>query len=167
MPVTMGVKNLDRLAEAFDEGAGSRPTIQMGVKVVGPAAAYAMVWEWGSARLTKPGPKTTWGVNPAGEVVILTLTAPNGYIRIHKPEYRQIIREEMNLIPWNEMGPRQIRKKIAEALAAASQRCAELIAESAPYDTGELEKSIVAITTDDPKALVLDDHLTVRPKLVA
>src|SRR4051812_13207421 len=110
MPLSMQIKNLDKLAAAFDEGVGARPTVNMGVRVVGPAAAYAMVWEFGAAWLSKPGPRTTWGVNPAGEVVILTLTAPMGYIRIHRPEFRRIVREEMDLIAWSELGPRQIRK---------------------------------------------------------
>lgn len=164
MPISLQVKNIDKLVASFAAGVGARPTIRMGLQIVGPAAKYALVWEWGSSTLSAPGPKTTWGINPDGDIAILTLTAPYGYIRVHKPEFRQIIREELKKINWAGVKPSQLRKRASVALAAAMVRCAALVSESAPYDTGELSTAIVAITQDSGGG-ALEDTLTVRPRV--
>ncbi len=97
MPVTLRIRNPAALEQQILDYVGTRPTIKISLSITGPAAAYALVWEWGSTRITKPGPKTTWGENPNGDRVILTKTAPLGYIRTNIPEFRKIIREEMEL----------------------------------------------------------------------
>src|ERR1700677_1413311 len=99
MGVTCTVKGLDSIANAL---AKLPTTMQAGAKVRGERnTAFALVWEWGSLRLTKPGPKTVWGTNPNGEARILTKTAPLGYIRVNKQKYIEFIQKEVNGINWS------------------------------------------------------------------
>ena len=83
------------------------PEVTAGVASVGDAAAYALVWEWGNTRQKKPGPKTVKGTNPDGKMVWLSSQAPFGYIRIHEPEYWQVIEEEMSSVDLNKLRSKQ------------------------------------------------------------
>ena len=47
----------DKLDEFLLEFEQHDQEIKAGVAVVGDAAAYALVWEWGNTRQSKPGPK--------------------------------------------------------------------------------------------------------------
>jgi len=132
----LGLEKLDRLYGDIS------PQITGGVKVVGPPAAYALVWEWGSVRLTKPGPKTTWGENPAGERVILTITAPYGYIRVNKFQYIHILKEEVQNARLNKVSPDNWENALKDAMSRAEIRCALLISSTAPIDSGDLRTSI-------------------------
>lgn len=86
MAVTMQVAGLEKLGASLQ----NLPlTMASGVKVVGPAVGYALCWEWGSARIKKPGPKTLWSTNPEGQPAILTRTAPFGFVRVNRTAYKQ------------------------------------------------------------------------------
>jgi hypothetical protein len=161
MPVSLKIRNPDFFERAVLEGVGIRPTIRIGLTISGPASAYALVWEFGSSRISKPGPKTTWGINPDGEVVILTKTAPYGFIRTNIPKFRQIVREEMDAVDWAGVRIRRIRETMLAVLEEAAQRCAEVIAESAPYDTGQLKEAIEVAQIGETTT----DLLTIRPRL--
>ncbi len=151
MSVTLKVKNIDRFVDQFKLGGG-RPTVKMGLKITGPAAAYALVWEFGRADI-KPGPKTLWGTNPDGERRVLTRTAPSGYIRVNKNKFRLIIRDEMKKIVWRKIKPREIPNAVQWALEKAAPRIADLIAETAPFDTGALRAAIRAVSIIGPAGM--------------
>ena len=158
MSVSLRCRNLDHLADLFDMGLGARPTIRMNLNITGPAAAYALVWEWGRVDI-KPGPKTVYGMNPyVGDVVVLTKTAPYGYIRINRTKYIQYVRQELGKIVWKNLKPAEIPSKVDWALRKAAERCADLIAETAPFDTGQLRDAIraVSVTTGQEVEAVND-----------
>ena len=132
--------------------------IKTGIVSVGPASAYAGVWEWGSSRISKPGPKTTWGVNPNGDRVILTITAPSGYIRVHAQEFKTIIKEEFAKANFKSAGIDGLAKEIQKVYDRAILRCLEIIKEGAPEDTGALKESLQVVKDGDPilsKATIL------------
>ena len=118
----------------------------VGIMVEGPAAAYADVWEWGNARQTKKGPKTTRGINPDGSSVWLTITAPHGYIRTNIGKFWTIIDQEIGNVDFEQSSGRQIDKQIKKAARRIGERVASVIAKAAPYDTGDLSESIRAYT---------------------
>lgn len=162
MAVTLRVKNLDRMADSLRKAAGTRPSVRFGLNITGPAAAYALVWEFGRVGI-KPGPKTTWGTNPDGERVVLTKTAPRGYIRVNRAKYRKFVREEMKKIQWSRMNISQVRGAVEWALQKAAARCADLIADTAPYDTGDLRSAIRAVKIVGPgRVSAVEDKMTFR-----
>lgn len=147
MSVTMRVEGLDKLAASF----GQLPNrVQAGVKLRGPAVAYGLSWEFGSSRISKPGPKTTWGTNPDGKRVILTQTAPRGWIRVNTNQYRQFVRAEFANTDFNRYPVNRWKVVIAELLYRAAKKCAALMEETAPVDTGALRSQIVAVNEPDP-----------------
>ena len=125
-------------------GLGARPTVRLNLNIMGPAAAYALVWEWGRVDIN-PGPKTVYSTNPAGEAVVLTKTAPYGYIRVNKQRYVEFVRDEFGKVVWRKLKPKQFPNAIEWALRKAAVSCADLIAETAPYDTGALHDAIRAV----------------------
>jgi hypothetical protein len=147
VPVSLKIEGLDRL----DSQLRSLPdVIEGGVKVVGAAAAYALVWEWGSARLSQPGPKTLWSTNPDGNPAILTKTAPLGYIRVNHDEYLRVLKQELALADWADKVVAQWPEMIKKHMIKVSDICAAIIAQTAPIDTGQLRESLVAVAPDDP-----------------
>lgn len=128
--------------EGLDALLSLPAVIEAGVAVEGEAASYALTWEWGSARMEKPGPKTALSTNPDGELAILSRQAPHGFIRVNQERYLQIAREEMRRIQFSE-------SSIRGAMDETAERCADLIAETAPVDTGELSGSIRAVKDGD------------------
>ena len=146
MAVTIHVEGLDNL----DQMIRDLPSIrEAGVAVSSEASAYAMIWEWGSARIHRPGKKTTWGENPAGDRVVLTLTAPHGYIRIHSEQYVQFLQEEFKHVSWGSLDMSNWPTAIDDMLNKVAKRCSQLIADGAPFDTGNLKASIYPVGPDD------------------
>jgi hypothetical protein len=146
MSVTLEVDGLDSLEDMI----ANLPQIrEAGVAVDGERAVVASVWEWGSARIHKPGPKTMWGENPDGDRVVLTITAPHGYIRVHHELYVQILQKEFGAIAWGSLPLSQWPAAIDTMLTNAARQCSQLISESAPIDTGLLRASIHPIAPGD------------------
>lgn len=166
MGVTLRPKNMAKLLDDLDLGLGARPTIGMGLQLNGPAIAYGLVWEWGRVDIN-PGPKTTWGTNPDGERVVLTITAPMGWIRVHKKEYGKIIQDELEKAQFWKMSLKQMGKAVEKALRAAGPRIADLMANTAPIDTGELRAEIRASITipEDGELQNIADRLSVRSRI--
>lgn len=121
--------------------------LSSGIVVVGPAATYALVWELGSDRLTKPGPKTVWGTNRFGESKIMSSQAPEGYVGIISDEFWPIIEEELSKVDY---GSKYLQVKMEVALDNASLRIAELVREAAPVDQGDLRAGIQGVDSGDP-----------------
>lgn len=115
--------------------------ITSGAKVTGARnTAFALIWEWG--RVTcNPGPKTLWSTNPAGETRVLTKTAPFGYIRVNKQRYLDVLREEYGAIDMHAGLP-GLSASLVNMFNNAAVHCAEIISQTAPVDTGELQDNI-------------------------
>lgn len=146
MNIQTEITGLDTLEDQF---ANLPAIIEAGVKVEGHAVDYWAEWEWGSARIHKPGPKTTWGENPDGERVVLTLTAPHGFVHVHHEQYAQFLQEEFARLDWGSASTDQWPQMINQMLSAAAARCSQLISDSAPIDTGLLRASIHPVEPGD------------------
>lgn len=140
-------KLYDGLVDIFQEFSNSdEAEVLVGIVSEGDAAAYANVWEWGNARQTKKGPKTTRGINPDGSEVWLTITAPRGYIRVNFAKFWQVIDKEMAKIDFDSNSGRKVDKQIKNASKKIGDEIAAIIADNAPYDSGDLSESIKATT---------------------
>lgn len=161
MAVTLRVKNVDALTERLALGK-TRARITLGIQLNGPAAEYGLIWEWGKVSI-QPGPKTLWSTNPDGEEVVLTKTAPFGYIRVNRTMYRRYIKEEVAKINFHGLPPSQWNPQLEKALNRAAKRCANLIAETAPEDSGELKNEIreaEIVDTSNVDALSIQKRLS-------
>ena len=123
--------------------------VQVGVASVGDPSAYALVWEWGNARQTKEGPKTVLGINPDGEEVWLSIQAPRGYIRILTPQFMTLIRKEMKSVDFAKTTSKAIYKELKAAAMRIADKMAEMIRETVPVDTGDLQTSIQPLFVND------------------
>src|ERR1700756_3450419 len=118
---TMLFDKLDEFLLEFEE---HDEEIFAGVASVGPAAAYAEVWEWGNIRQTKQGPKTVQGTNPAGEIVWLSLQAPFGYIKINENRMWEALKQELGKVKFKSTNAREMTEELQEAARKAMERCA-------------------------------------------
>src|SRR6266403_22849 len=148
---TMMFDKLDEFMLEFEE---HDQMITAGVAAVGPAAAYALVWEWGNVQQVKPGPKTVLGTNPDGDEVWLSIQAPFGYIKIHENDYWEILKIELGKVKFEGTNPKEMTKELEEAAFRASKVIAQLMSDNAPVDKGDLSKSFVPVRSGDPS---LDD----------
>lgn len=153
-PTVYTTAMFDRLDEFLLELAQHDREITAGVASVGEAAAYAEVWEWGNARQTKQGPKTTLGVNPDGDKVWLTLQRPFGYIKVNANQYWDVLRTELARVKFKGTTAREITEELEQAAKRAMRKIAEIIGEAAPIDKGKLSKSFKVVNPGDP---MLDD----------
>jgi len=123
--------------------------VEAGVGVEGPAAAYALVWEWGNARQTQIGPRTTVGTNPDGQKVFLSIQAPRGYIRVNSPLYWAALEQEMQKVKFMGSTPDAIREELETAATKTCKRIRDIIREYAPVDTGQLHDEIEVVDVGD------------------
>jgi hypothetical protein len=122
-------------------------TISGGVSVYGPAAAYALVWELGSLRLKKPGPRTVWGTNRDGDRRIMSSQAPAGYVGIISNQFWPIIDQELRHVDY---GSKNVKLLLEIAVDNASQKIAQLIRDNAPVgETGDLRAGIQGIDSGE------------------
>jgi len=128
---------------------------EAGVGVVGPAAAYALVWEWGSARIQKPGPRTTWGTNPDGSRVVLSLQAPHGYIRVNEPLFIAALERALDKLSFSGTTPDEIHDELNQVAIATAKAIRQIIQEHVPVDTGQLHDEIRLI---EPGDALLDEE---------
>lgn len=123
--------------------------VEAGVGVEGPAAAYALVWEWGNARQTQIGPRTTVGTNPDGQRVFLSIQAPRGYIRVNEPLYWAALEQEMQKVNFMGSTPEAVREELEVAATRICKRIRDIIREYVPIDTGQLHDEIRVIDVGD------------------
>jgi hypothetical protein len=126
-----------------------RTPIEAGVGVEGPAAAYALVWEWGNIRQTKIGPKTTIGTNPDGERVFLSIQAPHGYIRVNTPLYWAAFEQEIGRLKFTSTTAEGIHEEFQQVVERTASRVRDIIREHVPVDTGQLYDDIRVISAGD------------------
>lgn len=127
--------------------------ISSGVAATGEAAAYALVWEYGNIRQTKQGPRTVLGVSAAtGAPAWLSTQAPTGYVRIHEPQYWQIIKDELGKM--DIASAEDFRSALQQTAERISQRIVKIIQEAAPVGMGPgagvLRDSIHEVACNDP-----------------
>jgi hypothetical protein len=144
--VTLEVVGLEKLDKLF----GLLPSrIEGGVKLAANVAVRGLVWEWGIVDIN-PGPKTQYSTNPDGAEVVLTIQAPHGWIRVNRQQYIQFLKEEWNKVSWATLKASEWEQAIHDMLWAASSRCARLMEDTAPVDTGDLRSGIIAVNEPDP-----------------
>jgi len=90
-----------------------------------------------------------WSTNPLGQPAILTLQAPKGYIRINRQQYIDTIRAQFNALQLTG-SPKTWNSKLVKFMNASAELCADIIAETAPIDTGNLAGSMKAAKVGDP-----------------
>lgn len=156
-------KELKKILSGMQKASEKGP-IRGGVISEGDAAAYALVWEWGNARQVKKGPKTVQGTNPDGDTVWLSIQAPYGYVRIHEEQYVKMLEEELGDADFGGMGGDEILQALRKVSLLASNRCAQLIRETVPVDSGDLRDSIVAADPDDPDLKDNDQEIELGSK---
>jgi hypothetical protein len=61
---------------------------------------------------------------------------------VNRQKYIQILHEEVGSIDWKQPLS-TIKQQLEDAMNRASERCAKIIAQTAPIDTGELRASIM------------------------
>ena len=137
---------LDKFLLEFQQ---QNKTVEAGVGVEGPGAAYALVWEWGNARQTQIGPRTTIGINPDGTRVFLSIQAPRGYIRVNTPLYWAALESELNKVKFSGSTTLAIREELERAAVKAANRIRDIIREHVPVDTGQLHADIRTIGIGD------------------
>lgn len=164
MSVTFKLRNLDKLADALSQGIDTKPVLRMGVAVSGKAAAYALVWEYGRVDC-KPGPKTLYSTNFEGQQVVLTRSAPLGFIRVNNARYREYVRAEMKGVDWKKLKITQIPSNALKALARAAYKCADLISITAPKDTGELSLAIRSADLSEVGVDTTQETVSLRTKI--
>jgi hypothetical protein len=146
MNLKLSIDGIDQfLKELEDDGV-----VQAGVSVEGPAAAYALVWEWGNARQTKKGPKTVLGTNPKGERVWLSSQAPVGYIWTNTPKFLDSISQELKQVSFSGTTKQSVTSELKRASLNIAKQMADVISEAAPVDTGQLESSFRPLASGDP-----------------
>lgn len=123
--------------------------VESGVESVGPPSNYALVWEWGNARQTKKGPKTTKGKNPDGKSVWLTIQAPRGWIGIHEPAMWKVIEEEIDKVDFSSANESSLRQGLEQAYIRIAQRALELLQSTVPIDKGDLYDSLKVVRPGD------------------
>jgi len=139
----------DKLDEFLLEFEQHDKEIQSGVMVVGEAASYAEVWEWGNLRQTKPGPRTVMGTNPKGEMVWLSSQAPFGWIRVNEDEIWAAIRNELEKANFDQPDAQAMTKELEKRAFNAAKVAAQILAEHAPKDSGELSDSLIPVNPND------------------
>ena len=120
-----------------------------GVKLTGPATDYALFWEWGKVSI-KPGPKTVDSTNFQGESVVLTRTAPHGWIRVNREQYIQALRTRFKAVRFGTLPLERWGSAIDDFLRAAAKDCAQIMEDTAPHDTYDLISGIIAVNEPDP-----------------
>jgi len=142
--------NTDELDILLLELAEQNKLTEAGVKVEGPAAAYALVWEWGNARQTKPGPKTVKGINPDGSRVFLSIQAPRGYIRVNSSLYAAALKQELAKVKFTGTSTGAVSTQLEKAAIRTVRRIRDIIKAHAPVDSGELQNDIKIVEPGDP-----------------
>lgn len=128
-----------------------------GVAVIGDAAEYALVWEWGNTRQTKPGPKTVLGTSPDGTMIWLSSQAPFGYIRINEGKYWEIAKQVLGEVRFTQTNAVAMTKELERAAWKMSTMMAEVVKMSAPVDKGTLQRGITPVKPGDS---ILDQELS-------
>ncbi len=145
----------DKLDEFMLEFEQHDKEIASGVMVIGEAAAYAEVWEWGNRRQHKAGPRTVIGTNPKGEMVWLSSQAPFGWIRVNEDEMWDAVQSELRKAKFDQPNAAAMTAELEKRAYSAAKLVAKILSEHAPKLSGDLADSLVAILPSD---IILDQE---------
>jgi len=140
----------DKLDEFMLEFEQHDKEIKSGVVVVGDAAAYALVWEYGNKRQHKQGPRTVIGTNPKGDMEWMSSQAPFGYIRVHERDYMDAVMFELGRAKFDQPDAAAMTRELEKRASNASKLIAEIIKDSAPHDSWDLAHAIKVVDASDP-----------------
>ena len=143
----------DQLDEFLLEFEEHDKEISSGVMVVGDAADYALIWEWGNTRQTKQGPRTVLGPNPSGKIVWMSSQAPEGWIRTNEDQFWTAFEQELQKASFDQPDARAMTKELEKRAVAAAERVADILREKAPKDSSLLSESLVVV---EPGRAILD-----------
>ena len=144
----------DHLDEFLLEFEQHDKEVSSGVMVVGDAAAYAEVWEWGNTRQTKQGPRTVLGPNPDGDIVWLSSQAPEGWIRVNEDQIWAGLERELEKAQFAQPDARAMTVELEARAEAAAERAREILVVHAPKDSGQLAESLQMVPAGSS---ILDD----------
>ena len=147
---TLDFDQLDEFLLEFEE---HDQEISVGVMVVGDAAAYGLVWEWGNTRQTKQGPRTVYGPNPKGEIVWLSTQAPEGWISVNEGAMQAAFEKELQKAEFNQPTARDMTRELEKRATAAAQAALRILRDHAPKDSGQLLDSLRVVP---PGSALLD-----------
>jgi hypothetical protein len=131
--------------------------VESGVASVGPAAAYALVWEWGNMRQAEKGPNTVLGTNPAGDKVWLSIQAPRGWIAINEPRMWRAIDEELDKLEFNGEDEFHISTQLEALSERVSIRLLDILKDTVPIDSGDLQSSLRVVEPGDALLVSVED----------
>ncbi|MBI1750465.1 MAG: hypothetical protein HY234_03695 [Acidobacteria bacterium] len=138
--------SLSELSARFEELASLETrTAAIGVDNPG-AAAYARVIEYGSVAGQRPWPhsggRTVSAVDSeSGAQVIVSAHAPQGFIRVHAPEFLAQLRDAVAR-PANWLNAEDLDRHFAAALQSAAAHSLEEMRAAVPHHSGQLAQSL-------------------------
>jgi hypothetical protein len=139
----------DELGERFDALA-SLANRSAGIGVAdAQAAAYARVLEYGSVAGQRPWPhpgeRTVAAVDPeTGAQVVVSARAPQGFIRVHAPEFMNQLRNAI-AAPTDWLDAQSLSGHFAAAVQSITARALEEMRAGVPRDSGRLAQSLTLV----------------------
>jgi hypothetical protein len=113
------------------------------------AARYARVLEYGSIAgqppWPRPGTRTVLAVHPeTGAQVVVSVQAPQGFIRVRAPEFLSALRNAMAQ-PADWLNAAVIDEHLTRSVNDAAAEALETLRRSTPRDSGRLAESLTLI----------------------
>jgi hypothetical protein len=113
------------------------------------AAAYARVLEYGSVAGQRPWPRprerTIAAVDPeTGTHVVVSAQAPQGFIRVHAPEFLEKLREALSGVA-NWLDADELDRHFSAAVQASAEQTLDSLRGAVPRDSGRLEQSLIIV----------------------
>lgn len=128
----------------------SIPSRSAAIGVNEPAvAAYVRVVEFGSLAGQRPwpspGPRTTLAFDPkTGQRVVVTLQAPQGFIRVRAAGFLNQLRAALRA-PANWLNGGEVTSLLEEAVQSAARTALDEVRSAAPQDSSRLRGSLVLV----------------------
>jgi len=144
-PITFD--ELDERLRAFAKADNAH--VEVGVRDP-DVGRYARVLEYGSvagqAPWPHPGASTTFAIDPeSGTRVVVSLQAPQGFIRAQAPRIASLVQEELSAsADWLDAD--MVSAHIVRAIRSSAARAAEVIRDSVPKASGRLAQSIEVLS---------------------
>lgn len=113
-------------------------------------ARYARVLEFGSIAgqrpWPRPGARTVLAVDPeTGAQVVVSASAPNGFIRVRAAEFLNRLRDELDQ-PKNWLDAAEVATHLASAVERTTEVVLEELRRAAPRDSRRLAKSLAVVS---------------------
>jgi hypothetical protein len=148
------MRTLDELADTLDALAVISGPRGAAIGVADPQIArYARALEFGSVAGEKPwpqpGPRTTLAVHPqTGEQVVVSVQAPQGFIRANLSQFIEALVREMGR-PANWLDPAKVEAHLSAAVQRSADAALDALKQAAPRESGRLAQSLVVVEGND------------------